>query len=611
MCGIVGYVGNKQAAPLLLSGLEKLEYRGYDSAGICVIPTETAAELPVVKSLGKIVKLREKTQDGSILPGCNGIGHTRWATHGTPTEANSHPHLSQNGRVALVHNGIIENYQALAAQLREAGFQMQSETDSECVAHLLEHLYNGNPVETLQNAFGRLRGSFALGVLFADFPDRLYALRKASPLVIGLGADENFIASDIPAVLEHTKQILRLKDGHAAELSGAGVRVWDAAGKAVALAVETVEWDAKSAQKDGHAHYTIKEIHEQPFALRRSISPYLREGQIDFGFTKITERDLRDCDGIYLLGCGSAYHVGMVGKYILEKLCRVPAQAVLASEFRYADPVIHKNTLSIVISQSGETADAREAMHEARRLGSKLISIVNVKGAAIANESDAVIYTHAGPEIGVATTKAYNVQLNALLLFALYMARVRGTAAEDYISAELNALLALPEKMEGFLFDTALAQSYAAQFSESKHIFFLGRNVDYALALEGSLKLKEISYIHSEAYAAGELKHGSIALMEEGTPVVAVCTHAPLLDKMISNIVQVKARGAMVLAIALEGESSLDAVADYVWHVPASFGFTQSALTILPMQLLAYYVALALGREIDQPRNLAKSVTVE
>jgi len=608
MCGIVGYIGARQAAPLLLAGLEKLEYRGYDSAGICVVAPEEN-KLPYSKCLGKIVNLRAQTQDGAALPGRNGIGHTRWATHGTPSQANSHPHLSRDGRIALVHNGIIENYQEL--RLRAAGYDFLSETDSEAIVHLLERHYDGDPVAALRKTASELRGSFALGVLFAGHPNSLFALRKASPLIIGLGEGENFIASDVPALLAHTRRIIRMEEGAVAELTREGIRLWDAEGNSAAPAPETIEWDANAAQKDGHAHYTIKEIHEQPYALRRTIAPRLRGDEIDFGFTKISDQELRDCNCIYLLGCGSAYHVGMVGKYYLEKLCHVFAIPVLASEFRYAHPVVTERTLTIVVSQSGETADAREAMHEAQRLGSKVISIVNVKGSAIAVESDEVIYTHAGPEIGVATTKAYNVQLNALLLFALYMARVRGTTEEAYIKEEIHALHTLPEKMESFLFDVSTAQFYASEYCGGKDIYFLGRNVDYALALEGSLKLKEISYIHSEAYAAGELKHGTLALMEEGTPVVAVCAYAPLLDKMISNIVQVKARGAKVLAIAQEGERGLDNIADYVWHVPASFGFTQSALTILPMQLFAYYVALALGREIDQPRNLAKSVTVE
>ncbi|MCL2672241.1 MAG: glutamine--fructose-6-phosphate transaminase (isomerizing) [Clostridiales bacterium] len=610
MCGIVGYIGARQAAPILLAGLEKLEYRGYDSAGICVVAPEES-KLSYAKCLGKIINLRTRTRDGTALPGGNGIGHTRWATHGTPSETNSHPHLSGDGRIALVHNGIIENYQELAARLRDAGYVFRSETDSETIVHLLEDYYDGNPVAALRRAAAELRGSFALGVLFADFPGRLYALRKASPLIIGMGEGENFIASDVPALLTHTRKIIRMQEGSVAELASDGIKLWDADGCAITPNPETIDWDANSAQKDGHAHYTIKEIHEQPYALRRTISPRLRGDEIDFGFTKISEQELRDCNCIYLLGCGSAYHVGMVGKYYLEKLCRVFAIPVLASEFRYAHPVVTEKTLTIVVSQSGETADAREAMHEAQRLGSKVISIVNVKGSAIAVESDEVIYTHAGPEIGVATTKAYNVQLNALLLFALYMARVRGTAEEIYIKEEIHALQTLPEKMESFLFDVTTAQFYASVYCGGKDIYFLGRNVDYALALEGSLKLKEISYIHSEAYAAGELKHGTLALMEEGTPVVAVCTYTPLLDKMISNIVQVKARGAKVLAIVREGETGLDFVADYVWRIPASFGFTQSALTILPMQLFAYYVALQLDREIDQPRNLAKSVTVE
>ena len=608
MCGIVGYVGGKQAAPLLIEALQKLEYRGYDSSGVCVV--EKGA-IEVVKARGRLSVLEEKTHGGVDMPGCTGIGHTRWATHGEPNDVNSHPHLSRDDNVAVVHNGIIENYMELREFLHEQGYAFISETDTEIVAHLIDHCYDGDPVHAVSKAVNLLTGSFALGVIFSAHSDMAIAVRKDSPLIVGLGEGENFIASDIPALLKHTRNILRLGEYELAVIRKEGVEVFDRYGSPVHKQVQHVDWDVGAAEKGGYSHFMLKEIMEQASVLRDTIRPRIKDGHIDLGLEHITEADFREIDRIYVVACGSASHVGHVARAYIEKFTRVPVCVELASEFRYCNPIITEHTLTIVISQSGETLDTLFALREARERGSKVLSIVNVVGSTIANESQDVIYTWAGPEIAVATTKAYSAQLAVCYLVALHMAYCRGALKEAEIQEAIEALCILPEQVEAVLGDEDHIKYLASLYFGSKDIFFIGRNVDWAIALEGSLKLKEISYIHSEAYAAGELKHGTISLVEPGTLVVALCTYAPLREKMISNIREVKARGAVVLALAEEGSPMVEETADNIIWLPKSSALTQPSLAIIPLQLFAYYVALLKGCDIDKPRNLAKSVTVE
>ena len=610
MCGIVGYIGGKQAAPLLLEALRKLEYRGYDSSGVCVI---AQGDIQVAKARGRLAILEKKTHDGADLPGCIGIGHTRWATHGEPSDVNSHPHLSQSGRVAVVHNGIVENYMELRDFLQEQGYRFVSETDTEIAAQLIDYCYcqQGDPIAAVRQAVNLLTGSFALGILFRDHPDQIVAVRKDSPLIVGLGQGENFIASDIPALLKHTREILRLDEYELALIRREGVQVFDRYGAPVNKTPQHVDWDPGAAEKGGYAHFMLKEIMEQPDVLRDTIRPRIKDGRIELGLTNITEADFQNCERIYIVACGSASHVGQVARVYIEKLTRVPVIVELASEFRYSDPLVTARTITIVISQSGETLDTLFALREAKARGSKVLSIVNVVGSSIANESQDVIYTWAGPEIAVATTKAYSAQLVVCYLVALYMAWCRGSLREETMNQALEELAALPEMAAALLSNKAHIQYLASLHFGCKDIFFIGRNVDWAIALEGSLKLKEISYIHSEAYAAGELKHGTISLVEPGTMVVALCTCRPLVEKMVSNIREVKARGAVVLAVAEEGQEQVAGVADQVIWLPKAGAIAMPSLAILPLQLFAYYVALLKGCDIDKPRNLAKSVTVE
>ena len=610
MCGIVGYIGGKQAAPLLLEALRKLEYRGYDSSGVCVI---AQGDIQVAKARGRLAILEKKTHDGADLPGCIGIGHTRWATHGEPSDVNSHPHLSQSGRVAVVHNGIVENYMELRDFLQEQGYRFVSETDTEIAAQLIDYCYcqQGDPIAAVRQAVNLLTGSFALGILFRDHPDQIVAVRKDSPLIVGLGQGENFIASDIPALLKHTREILRLDEYELALIRREGVQVFDRYGAPVNKTPQHVDRDPGAAEKGGYAHFMLKEIMEQPDVLRDTIRPRIKDGRIELGLTNITEADFQNCERIYIVACGSASHVGQVARVYIEKLTRVPVIVELASEFRYSDPLVTARTITIVISQSGETLDTLFALREAKARGSKVLSIVNVVGSSIANESQDVIYTWAGPEIAVATTKAYSAQLVVCYLVALYMAWCRGSLREETMNQALEELAALPEMAAALLSNKAHIQYLASLHFGCKDIFFIGRNVDWAIALEGSLKLKEISYIHSEAYAAGELKHGTISLVEPGTMVVALCTCRPLVEKMVSNIREVKARGAVVLAVAEEGQEQVAGVADQVIWLPKAGAIAMPSLAILPLQLFAYYVALLKGCDIDKPRNLAKSVTVE
>lgn len=607
MCGIVGYIGCEQAGPFLLDGLERLEYRGYDSAGVCL---NTGHELIVKKAKGQLKVLKELTDNGRDLHGTVGIGHTRWATHGEPSDVNAHPHLSESGRFAVVHNGIIENYQQLKDRLTSKGIVFRSETDTEVIAQLIEYYYKGDLIDTVIKVLGKLEGSYALGVISMDNPDEIIAVRKESPLIIGLGENENYLASDVTAILSRTKTIIRLENNELAILSREGVKVINTDRDPVHKETETIEWDVSAAEKGGYEHFMFKEIMEQPAAIAETISPRIRNGRVILDEIKLTDEQIRSFNKINIIACGSAYHVGVVAKYIFEKMLRIPVEADLASEFRYRDPIINDKTLTVVISQSGETADTKEAMREAQRRGSHIISIVNVVGSAIATESDDVIYTWAGPEIAVATTKAYSTQLAVIYLMALYFGEKLGTVVEEEYKALLEQLETLPEKIQTVLDDQAKIQYLASKFFNTRDVFFIGRNIDYALSLEGSLKLKEISYIHSEAYAAGELKHGTISLIEKGTPVIALVTHEELIGKMVSNIEEVKTRGAQVMCIACDDHPEMEQVGQTIF-IPKVCDMLLPSLAVIPLQLFAYYVASLKGCEIDKPRNLAKSVTVE
>ena len=608
MCGIVGYIGYEQAAPFLLRGLEKLEYRGYDSAGICL---NNGSELIVKKTKGKLKELVKLTDNGNNVSGTVGIGHTRWATHGEPSDVNAHPHLSESCRFAVVHNGIIENYIQLKEYLTSKGVVFRSKTDTEVIAQLIEYYYQGDLIDTVIKVLSKLDGSYALGVISIDNPDEIIAVRKESPLIIGIGENENYIASDVPAILSKTRNIYRLENNEIAIIRRDGIRIINTDKDEVAKTVETIDWDIHAAEKGEYEHFMFKEIMEQPKAIHDTITPHIREGRVVLDELKITPEELKKYRKINILACGSAYHVGVVAKYVFEKILRIPVEADLASEFRYRDPIVDEHTLTIVISQSGETADTKEAMKEAQRRGSHVISIVNVIGSAIATESDEVIYTLAGPEIAVATTKAYSTQLAVVYLMAIYFGDMMGTlSAEDY-KKYVSELCSLPEKIQTILNNEERVQYLASKLFNSRDVFFIGRNIDYALSLEGSLKLKEISYIHSEAYAAGELKHGTISLIEEGTLVIALATHEPLIAKTVSNIKEVQTRGAYVLCLACENHKEIESVAQSTVFIPETCDMMLPSLAVVPLQLFAYYVASLKGCDIDKPRNLAKSVTVE
>ncbi len=610
MCGIVGYIGPKQAAPLILEALEKLEYRGYDSSGIAISNGE---DIGVVKAKGRLKVLEDMTEGGKTLPGCLGIGHTRWATHGEPNDVNAHPHLSRHGEVALVHNGIVENYIELRDFLTERGYSFMSETDTEIACNLVEYLYMScrEPENAIREALSLISGAFAFGIIFRDRPNAIYAVRKDSPLIVGVGRGENFIASDVPAILRHTREVIRLEEYEMAVLTADSVRIYSRYGEELNKPVEHIEWNADAAEKGGYPHFMLKEIMEQPDVIRNTVRPRVKGGRIDLELKHLSKEDIRRCDRVFIIACGSASYVGQVAKHYIERYARVPVTVELASEFRYSDPIVTDKTIAIVISQSGETIDTLLALREARARGARVISIVNVVGSSIANESEDVIYTWAGPEIAVATTKAYSAQLSVCYLLSLYMGLCRGTATEAEVRAALDRIEELPELMRGLLEKSDYIKYLASLHFNCRNIYFIGRNVDHALAMEGSLKLKEISYIFSEAYPAGELKHGTISLIEPGSLVVALCTYAPLADKMISNMREVKARGAVVLALATEGTPGVAETADQVMWIPEADPFVKPSLAILPLQLLAYYVALLKGCDIDKPRNLAKSVTVE
>ena len=607
MCGIVGFTGSRQAAPILLEGLKKLEYRGYDSAGIAVM--EDGA-ICVQKVSGRIANLCEKTRDGEAVPGMTGIGHTRWATHGAPTEENAHPHLSNDGRFAVVHNGIIENYLTLREELIADGYHFDSETDTEVIVHLIEMYYRGNMCEALIKATNRLRGSYALGVICTEEPEKIYAVREASPLIIGVGIDENFFASDVTALVNHTRNVIYLEDGEFAELAGDSVRIFDCLGKTVEKKVSRIMWDVQAAEKGGYEHFMLKEIMEQPGAVRAAIAPRIRDGAVVFDELHMTKEDLQKIRKIVITACGSAYYAGCSGKYVLERLCRIPVEVELASELRYNDPLIDEHTLLIVISQSGETADTIAAMRECKARGARTLAIVNVVGSTVANLADETAYTWAGPEIAVATTKGYTTQVALLYLLSVHFASLLGYIRADDTKT-VKALQELPRRIQQAIDLNPSIPDLAKKYHASKALFFIGRNTDYAVALEGALKMKEISYLHAESYAAGELKHGTIALIEENQPVIAVCCNEALSDKTLSNIVEVKARGAKVLALAFRGNKKIVSQADDVIFIPRTETIFSAVLAVVPLQLLAYYAAKEKGCDIDKPKNLAKSVTVE
>lgn len=608
MCGIVGYIGKAQAAPILLDGLAKLEYRGYDSAGIAVYDGENIIGK---KAMGRLKVLSEMTHDGETMPGTVGIGHTRWATHGAPTNENAHPHFNEKETIAVVHNGIIENYLKLKNKLLDKGYTFQSETDTEVVAHLLDYYYKGDPLEAVTKVMHRVDGSYALGIIFADQSDYVYAVRKDSPLIVGKGKDGNLIASDVPAVLKYTREVCFIENEEIARLSQDAIEFFNVDGEPIEKTYKTIEWDENAAEKGGYEHFMLKEMYEQPKTVRDTLSPRLKDDQIVIEELGMTDEEIRGISRIRIVACGSAYHTGVTAKYVYEGMARIPVEVDVASEFRYRNPILDEKELVIIISQSGETADSLAALREAKERGNMTLGIVNVVGSSIAREADKVIYTWAGPEIAVATTKAYSAQLIAHYLLAIKFARVRGTITEQEMAGYISDLKKLPDQIELLLGNRERLQRFANRYVTAKDVFFIGRGIDYAISLEGSLKLKEISYIHSEAYAAGELKHGTISLIEEGTLVSAVVTQEDLYKKTISNIVEVRSRGAFVMAVTNEGNTEIEKAADYVVYIPQTNKYFTNSLAIIPLQLFSYYVSVGKGCDVDKPRNLAKSVTVE
>lgn len=606
MCGIVGYIGHQQAVPILLSGLKRLEYRGYDSAGVAVYDGKS---IQVVKSKGRLTVLESNLMQHDIS-GTLGIGHTRWATHGEPSDVNSHPHTDVSGEIAVVHNGIIENYIRLKEWLQEQGAVFVSETDTEVIAHLIHYFYHGDLASAVKEAMAHLEGSYALAVMCSHEPDKLIAVRKDSPLIIGLGHGENFIASDIPAILPYTRDIYLLNDREYAILTDHSVSIKDEYGRSVQRDVFHVTWDMEAAEKGGFEHFMLKEIHEQPKALKDTMASRIKD-DLSIDLHDLDDIAIEDIHKLFIVACGTAYHAGVVGKYLIERLARIPVEVDIASEFRYRNPIISPGDLAIVISQSGETADTLAALRELKQRGAAVIAIANVVGSTITREADKVLYTWAGPEIAVASTKAYTTQLLVITMVALYMAMRRTELDKAAVSSIVDEIKKLPDKAQAILAEKSDVQHYAAQHFSAHSIFFIGRGLDYALAMEGSLKLKEISYIHSEAYAAGELKHGTIALIEPGTLVVALATQPELFEKMLSNIKEVKARGAVVMTVAQEGNTEIEKVADHVIYLPQTVPWLAPMLGVIPLQLFAYYAALYKGCDVDKPRNLAKSVTVE
>ncbi len=611
MCGIVGYVGKEEAAPILLDGLAKLEYRGYDSAGMAIYD---GTKINIRKSLGRLKVLSEMTHDGKLLPGHIGIGHTRWATHGEPSDANAHPHCNADQTIAVVHNGIIENYILLKKRLEERGYQFSSETDTEVVVQLLDYFYkkyDKDPLTAVTKIIHRVEGSYAFGIIFADFPDVVYSVRKDSPLIVGTAESGSLIASDVPAVLKYTRNVYYIENNEIARLSEDKVEFFNVDGEQLTKEAKHIDWDINAAEKGGYEHFMLKEIYEQPKAVRDTISPRIKGDGIIIEELGMNDEEIRAVKRIHIVACGSAYHVGVSSKYVFESLIRIPVEVDLASEFRYRNPILEKDGLVIIISQSGETADSLAALRLAKESGVRTLGIVNVVGSSIAREADNVMYTWAGPEISVATTKAYNCQLAAQYLLALKFAQVRGSIDENQVRDYLHEIEMLPNQIEILLGAKERIQRFANRYAAAKDVFFIGRGIDYAISLEGSLKLKEISYVHSEAYAAGELKHGTISLIEEGTLVTAVVTQEDLYKKTISNIVEVKSRGAFVLAVTNEDNLDIEKAADYVIYIPKTNPLFANSLAIIPLQLFAYYVSVGKGLDVDKPRNLAKSVTVE
>lgn len=608
MCGIVGYIGSRQAAPIVLDGLSKLEYRGYDSAGLAIY---NGQEIVAKKAAGRLKVLENLTHAGETMEGSAGIGHTRWATHGAPCDVNSHPHLNLAGTIAVVHNGIIENYIPLKKKLINKGYEFVSETDTEVLAHLLDYYYKGNPLEAITKVLHRVEGSYALGILFAEHPDEIYAVRKDSPLIVGQNEEGCFIASDVPAILKYTRTVYYVDNQEVVRLKRDGMTFYSVDEEELTKEPVTIDWDAAAAEKGGYEHFMLKEMYEQPGTVTDTISPRIKDNDIVIDELNMTDEEIKKINRIHIVACGSAYHAGMTGKYVIESLARIPVEVDLASEFRYRDPIMEQGSLVIIVSQSGETADSLAALRECKAKGFKILGIVNVVGSSIAREADSVMYTWAGPEIAVATTKAYSAQLVALYVLALKLAKVRGLVDENRFRGLLAELMRLPYHIEMLLGQKEKIQHFANRYVGAKDIFFIGRGIDYAISLEGSLKLKEISYIHSEAYAAGELKHGTISLIEDGTLVVAVSTQPKLYQKMISNIVEVKARGAFVMAVTCEENHEIEKACDYVIYMPETEPLFANSLAIIPLQLFGYYVAVGRGCDVDKPRNLAKSVTVE
>ncbi|MEE3350910.1 MAG: glutamine--fructose-6-phosphate transaminase (isomerizing) [Saccharofermentanaceae bacterium] len=608
MCGIVGYTGTQQAAPILLDGLKKLEYRGYDSAGLAVLNDGT---IKVDKVSGRIANLCELTGDGKDCPGTTGIGHTRWATHGAPTDTNAHPHLSNDGRFAIVHNGIIENYIALREELIEKGYHFDSETDTEVIVHLIEMYYKGDLRRAVIKTSARLSGSYALGVICTEKPDTIVVAREASPLILGVGAGENFFASDVTALVANTRNAIYLDDGEFAELTSEEVKVFDAAGQTITKKISRITWDIEAAEKGGYEHFMLKEIIEQPRAVKATVAPRIKDGKIVLDEIEWSKEYLESINKIVITACGSAYYAGCASKYTIENLCRIPVTCELASELRYSDPLIDEHTLLIVLSQSGETADTIAAMKECKERGARTLAIVNVVGSTIAKLADDVLYTWAGPEIAVATTKGYTTQVSVLYLVAVYIAKTLERIEDADYYHHLSTLLMLPKRVQEALDMNPKIPQMAKKYHNTKSMFFIGRNTDYAIALEAALKMKEISYIHAESYAAGELKHGTIALIEEHQPVIALCCNPHIMEKTLSNIVEVKARGAEVLAVTYKGNHEILAQADDVIFIPKIDNLFSAVVEIVPMQMLAYHVAKENGCDIDKPKNLAKSVTVE
>ena len=608
MCGIVGYIGKEQAAPILLDGLAKLEYRGYDSAGLAVYDGN---EIEVVKAKGRLQALRDLTGDGKSLTGTLGIGHTRWATHGEPSVSNAHPHFNKDKTITVVHNGIIENYQPLKEKMIAKGYTFLSDTDTEVVAHLLDYYYDGNPLQAVQKVMHRVQGSYALGILFKEYPDKMYAVRKDSPLIVGASEEGNFIASDVPAILKYTREVYFIENREICELSREGISFYNEDMENITKETKTIEWDVEAAEKGGYEHFMLKEIYEQPKAVLDTISPRIKDDRIVIDELNMTEEDIKNLKRIYIIGCGSAYHVGVTGKYVIEKLTRIPVEVDLASEFRYRNPILEENSMVIIISQSGETADSLAALRKAQELGVKVLGVVNVVGSTIAREADNVLYTWAGPEISVATTKAYSTQLAALYLLAVMFGDIKGTISTEEYAELLKELRSLPDKIQEILGDKERLQWFASKYANAQDVFFLGRGVDYATSLEGSLKLKEISYIHSEAYAAGELKHGTISLIEDGVLTVAVVTQPDLYEKMISNIVEVRTRGGYIFTLTNKGNCVMEDTSDFTVYIPKTHPCFAPSLSVIPLQLFGYYVSVAKGLDVDKPRNLAKSVTVE